>query len=112
MKQDREDIDWAKLKLIVSKFKKDFGLSEEGMLDWTGEIAQNFVTELKLKLRQDNNPVSSDILDNEGDSSNEKQNEKVEEVSDTKVGQPEKRKMPGWMFSSNTDMAVKKRKKF
>ena len=111
MKQDREDIDWAKLKLIVSKFKKDFGISEEGRLAWTDGIAQNFVTELKLKLKLDNNPVSN-LMDDEGDSSTEKQNEKVELVSDTKVTQPEKRKMPGWMFSSNTDMAVKKKKKF
>ena len=42
MKQDREDIDWTKLKLIVSKFKKDFGLSEEGRLDWTEELAKHF----------------------------------------------------------------------
>ena len=114
MIQEREDIDWAKLKLIVCKFKKDFGVSEEGKLDWTGEIAQNFVTELKLKLKQDKNPAS-DILDNEGDSSNEKQNEIVDEVSDIKVeqvSQPVKRKMPGWMFSSNTDLVVKKKKKF
>ena len=111
MNQDREDIDWAKLKLIVGKFKKDFGFSEEGRLVWTDEIAQNFVKELKLKLRLDNNPTSN-LTDHEGDSSNEKQNEKVEEVPNTKVIQPEKRKMPGWMFSSNTDMAVKKKKKF
>ena len=111
MNQDREDIDWAKLKLIVSKFKKDFGISEEGRLAWTDEIAQNFVTELKLKLKFDNNPTSN-LMDQEGDSSNEKQNEKVEEVSDTKVSQTEKRKMPGWMFSSTNDMAVKKKKKF
>ena len=111
MKEEREDIDWAKLKLIVSKFKKDFGFSEEGRLDWTGEIAQNFVTELKLKLKLDSNPASN-LMDYEGDSSTEKQNEKVEEVSDTKVIQPEKRKMPDWMFSANTDMAVKKKKKF
>ena len=109
MKEDREDIDWAKLKLIVSKFKKDFGVSGEGRLDWTEEIAQNFVTELKLKL--ENNPASNNMGD-EGDSSNEKQNEKVSEVSDTKVTQPEKRKMPGWMFSSSSDMAVKKKRKF
>ena len=109
MNQDREDIDWAKLKLIVSKIKKDFGFSEDGRLDWTDEIAQNFVTELKLKL--DNNPASN-LMDHEGDSSNEKQNEKVEEVLETKVIQPEKRKMPGWMFSSDTNMAVKKKKKF
>ena len=111
MNQDREDIDWAKLKLIVSKFKKDFGFSEEGRLAWPDEIAQNFVTELKLKLKQDNNPASN-LMDDEGDSSNEKQNEKVEEVSDTKVSQTEKRKVPGWMFSSNTDMVLKKKKKF
>ena len=111
MKEEREDIDWAKLKLIVSKFKKDFGCSEEGKLDWTGEIAQNFVTELKLKLKQENNPASN-LMDDEGDSSNEKQNEKVELVSDSKVTQPEKRKMPDWMFSSSSDMAVKKKKKF
>ena len=111
MNQDREDIDWAKLKLIVSKFKKDFGCSEEGRLDWTDEIAQNFVTELKLKFKLDSTPASN-LIDDEGDSSNEKQNERLEEVVDTKVTQPEKRKMPGWMFSSNTDMAVKKKKKF
>ena len=109
MNLEREDIDWARLKLIVSKFKKDFGVSGEGRLDWTEEIAQNFVTELKLKLA--NNPASKNMGD-EGDSSNEKQNEKVEEVLDTKVTQPEKRKMPGWMFSSDTDVAVKKKKKF
>ena len=80
MKQDREDIDWAKLKLIVSKFKKDFGLSEEGRLNWTEELAQNFC----LLWKQDAS------------------NNQDEEVSNTK--EPKKRK------TFSTDIAVKKKK--
>ena len=63
MKQGREDIDCAKLKLILSKFKKDFGLSEEGRLDWTEELAKNFCLVWKQDASNEKRKVASTNID-------------------------------------------------
>ena len=63
MKQDREDINWNKLELIVSKFKKDFGLSEEGKLAWTVELAQHFCLLWKQDSSNEKRKTSSSNID-------------------------------------------------
>ena len=63
MNLEREDIDWARLKLIVSKFKKDFGLSEEGRLAWTVELAQHFCLLWKQDSSNEKRKTSSSNID-------------------------------------------------
>ena len=38
MKQDREDIDWGKLRLIVGKMKRDIGVTGDGCLSWVPQL--------------------------------------------------------------------------
>ena len=47
MKQDREDIDWGKLRLIVGKMKRDIGVAGDGRLSWNDEISRNYIVENK-----------------------------------------------------------------
>ena len=47
MKQDREDIDWGKLRLIVGKMKREIGVSGDGCLSWNDEMSRNYIVENK-----------------------------------------------------------------
>ena len=62
MKQERPDIDWCKLRLILARLKRDFGVSATGRLNWTLDIAQNFLTEMKAKAKLNVGPDNLDLL--------------------------------------------------
>ena len=47
MKLDKEDIDWGKLRLIVSKLKLVFGVTEGGVIKWNESMVRNYITELR-----------------------------------------------------------------
>ena len=108
MVREREDIDWGKLRLIVSKFKKDFGVSD-GKLNWTQQIADNFVSELKSKNNNSDSQSQGDSPDVDNSCISDQKQISVKE------NPTEKRKLPSWMNSSsqeNKDVAVKKKKIF
>ena len=107
---EREDIDWGKLRLIVSKFKKDFGFSD-GKLNWTQQIADNFVSELKSK----NNNSASQVLERVKSPDVDNSCISDQKQNSVKVNPTEKRKLPSWMDSSsqgNKNVAVKKKTRF
>ena len=49
MKQDREDVDWSKLRLIVAKIKVDIGVTEDGRLKWSEEEAKHYIDEKRIE---------------------------------------------------------------
>ena len=129
MKQDREDIDWSKLKLIVAQIKCDIGVNDVGMLKWTDTMAKNYINE-KKSLSE-----TGDSIDKPSKTESSKENicdnKKVESVEDksnklcqAKDGNNEaapdlkrsdsslkrKRELPQWMSCSEgrKEMAQKK----
>ena len=100
MALEREDIDWGKLRLIIAKFKYDFGSTEDGKLCWTSDFAENFVAELREKILPVSSVADEGSAVSEGDSN----------VACKEHNVALKRKVPDWMVRKET--AVKKKKKF
>ena len=92
MKDDREDIDWGTLRLIVASFKREFGLTENGRLGWTKDIAESFVAEMRSKISP-------------GKSTKEATTAAIKGPSEAV-----KMKLPGWMTGGTG--TVKKKKIF
>lgn len=65
MKQDKEDIDWGKLRLIVAKIKMDFGVTDGGKIKWNLDLAKNFIHEQR-QMAEPASPYAS--KENRGDS--------------------------------------------
>ena len=80
----------------MAEFKVQFGLTEDGHLGWTRDLAENFVAETRRNIPP------------EESSGNEvKQRTEITPA----VNHPEdsaKRKLPGWMTGEGTDKKKKK----
>jgi len=132
MKQDREDVDWPKLKLIVAKLKSDIGVTEEGILKWNDEIANNYVCEkraersdIKQTLRIDSGKEILSNLTNTITDDSTKASNNTEATSNSisasnmeipsltrSDSSKRKRELPEWMScaSGRKEMALKKMK--
>merc|ERR1719342_1911470 len=118
MKQDREDVDWPKLRLIVAKLKCDLGLTDDGILKWNDDIANEYISEKRSDIKSD--VVPKTIADE-----STKTNPKIEATSNVSSGNiavvptlvrsdssKRKRELPEWMSCSSgrKEMALKKMK--
>ena len=112
MKQDKEDIDWGKLRLIVAKIKMDFGVTDGGKIKWNLDLAKNFIHEQR-QMAEPASPYAS--KENCGDSNEGINNKPTLSESNppplTKSDSSKrKREIPEWMMRSVPKVNSKKMK--
>merc|ERR1719300_1701224 len=133
MKQDREDVDWPKLRLIVAKLKCDVGVTDDGILKWNDDLANEYISEKRNDIKNDivpktNTDSGKEILTNLTNTiadESTKTNPKIEAASNVSSGNiavvpplvrsdssKRKRELPEWMSCSSgrKEMALKKMK--